>query len=62
MNKKIRIAELFCGPGGLTLGAKMSKDFKHIWVVDNNLDSLKTIKQNMPEQNIIHQDVQKNMN
>ena len=32
MNKKIRIAELFCGPGGLTLGAKMSKDFKHICI------------------------------
>ena len=59
MTKKIKIAELFCGPGGFALGAKLSKNFKHIWLVDNDLDSLKTIKQNMPDQNIIHQDVKK---
>ena len=59
MTKKIKIAELFCGPGGFALGAKLSKNFKHVWLVDNDLDSLKTIKQNMPDQNTIHQDVQK---
>ena len=42
--KKIRIAELFCGPGGLTVGAKMASGFKHTWLVDKDSDSLKTIK------------------
>ena len=41
--KKIRIAELFCGPGGLTVGAKMASGFKHTWLVDKDSDSLQTI-------------------
>ena len=42
--KTIKIAELFCGPGGLTVGAKMASGFKHTWLVDKDSDSLKTIK------------------
>ena len=38
--KKIRIAELFCGPGGLTVGAKMASGFKHTWLVDKDRGSL----------------------
>lgn len=55
--KKFKIAELFCGPGGFAVGAKLAKSFEHLWVVDNDLDSLKTIKCNFPNQYTIHQDV-----
>ena len=57
--KKIRIAELFCGPGGLTVGAKMASGFKHTWLVDKDSDSLQTIKKNFPNELTINEDVKK---
>ena len=57
--KKIKIAELFCGPGGLTVGAKMASGFKHTWLVDKDSDSLKTIKKNFPNELTINADVKK---
>ena len=56
--KTIKIAELFCGPGGLTVGAKMASGFKHTWLVDKDSDSLKTIK-NFPNELTINEDVKK---
>ena len=38
MEKKIKIAELFCGAGGFAEGAKQA-GFKHLWGVDNHEDS-----------------------
>ena len=45
MEKKIKIAELFCGAGGFAEGAKQA-GFKHLWGVDNHEDSCKSFKNN----------------
>ena len=45
MDKKIKIAELFCGAGGFAEGAKQA-GFKHLWGVDNHEDSCKSFKNN----------------
>ena len=52
--KKIRLGELFCGPGGLAVGAaeaakKMSNvDISHAWSVDNDPDTCATYVANIP--------------
>lgn len=50
----VRLGELFCGAGGMALGASQAKYkgwyFRHVWVTDRDPDSCKTIKQVDPEQ------------
>lgn len=71
-NKKtvLRLGELFCGPGGLALGAKRSivvqdgSEFKieHAWASDYDSDSCRTYASNIcPEkpESVICQDVRK---
>jgi DNA (cytosine-5)-methyltransferase 1 len=53
--RKIRIGELFCGPGGLALGAQLASgtfrkfgyDIQHAWSVDNHIDSIETYRSNI---------------
>jgi hypothetical protein len=50
-----KYGELFCGPGGLALGAKISKVMKddivyrldHVWAADYDADSCDTYKHNI---------------
>ena len=40
---KIKLGELFCGPGGIGLGAHLAaSDFEHAWAVDNHHESCQT--------------------
>ena len=48
MTKKIKLGELFCGPGGFAEGAHRTKKFEHIWAIDNHKDTTKTFKLNHP--------------
>lgn len=68
MNKNIsfKLGELFCGPGGLALGATKAKvtDFdgvtytiKHLWASDYHEETCKTYKRNIKGSNVICQDV-----
>lgn len=43
---KYRIADLFSGCGGMTLGFTQAYNFKPIFAIDNNLPSIQTYKQN----------------
>lgn len=59
---KIKLGELFCGPGGIALGAhKAAKDtFSHAWAIDYHQDTCNTFKNNIPgadENSVICQDV-----
>ena len=61
--REIVLGELFCGAGGLALGAHnaVSSDYyyTHAWVTDVNPDACKTIKQVVKDRNrIICKDVQ----
>lgn len=56
--KKISVGEFYCGPGGLGLGAKLSKIkgndgeevlFSHIFASDYDQDSCDTFKKNIPD-------------
>jgi DNA (cytosine-5)-methyltransferase 1 len=48
--KKLKIGELFCGPGGIALGAelanksvkKLGYEFEHAWAVDNHKETTDT--------------------
>jgi len=63
-----KFGEIFCGPGGLGLGAKkalvknkkLEYAFKHIWAIDYDLDSCNTYRKmiapNSPEA-VLHKDV-----
>lgn len=50
-----RLAEIFCGPGGLAYGAKQARietayatyEVKPVWATDNHMDSCLTYKQNI---------------
>ena len=57
----VKLGELFCGAGGMALGASqaMHKNwrFEHEWAIDANGDACKTIQQVMNSGNIIKQDV-----
>ncbi len=44
---ELRLGELFCGPGGLALGA-MRAGFAHAWAVDNDPDACATYLRNIP--------------
>lgn len=54
--KKIKLGEMFCGPGGIAKGAelankKISKLFNveltHAWAIDNDIDAIKTYINNI---------------
>jgi DNA (cytosine-5)-methyltransferase 1 len=61
MQRKLKHGELFCGPGGMALGAKNSsiavKKIKYtidtIWAIDNDTEACKTFKRNVAYQNSI---------
>jgi DNA (cytosine-5)-methyltransferase 1 len=67
--KKItfKLGELFCGPGGIALGASNSiiknKDTEfsihHTWANDYHEDTCKTYKHNFPDVEVICGDVKK---
>lgn len=56
MTKKIRIGELFCGPGGLAIGAELANkeiqkisdvELVHAWAVDNHKETTETYLKNI---------------
>jgi len=60
----LRLGELFCGPGGIALGAKLASvegiSIEHAWAVDYDKDSCETYKRNIIPQNskiVIQKDV-----
>jgi DNA (cytosine-5)-methyltransferase 1 len=66
--KILKIAELFCGPGGLAHGAKLANpiarraglEFGHGWAVDNHPDTIRTYRRNIPnatERSVVCADV-----
>lgn len=68
MKKEIfRLGELFCGPGGIAIGAQNAKlhfndteySFEHIWANDYHAETCDTYKHNFPEVNVICEDVRK---
>ncbi|MDP3583350.1 MAG: DNA cytosine methyltransferase, partial [Ignavibacteria bacterium] len=65
-----RFGELFCGPGGLGLAAKLAKvknthdnfRIEHAWSTDYDKDSCNTYRQNICPENpksVIHKDIRK---
>ena len=66
-NISLRLGELFCGPGGIGCGAKMSAitvkgrsfGFKHTWATDNHKDSCDTYRNNLDVKQIIHLPIEK---
>ena len=57
IEKKIKLAELFCGAGGFAEGAKEA-GFKHIWGIDNDEDSCKSFHKNQ-KCDYFHKDIKK---
>ena len=67
MKQTFKLGELFCGPGGMSLGAKMAKhrspegSFKieHGWASDYHADSCRTFEQNISKNKglVVHHDV-----
>ena len=61
-NSEIVLGELFCGAGGLALGAQSAASgeyrYKHAWVTDVNADACKTIRQIVDSRKVICKDVQ----
>ena len=64
---QFRLGELFCGPGGLGLGASQASvenngkkySIKHIWANDSDKDSCNTYKQNIDTVSVIRRDIRK---
>ena len=58
-----RIGELFCGAGGISLGAQMAQSpgvsFDHIWATDIDQDSCQTYKNNISCKKIVCKDIRK---
>ena len=59
--KTIKLGELFCGAGGMALGASMAEydgwRFEHAWVTDRDPDSCRTIRQVVHPENIVSKDI-----
>ena len=57
----VQLGEMFCGAGGMALGASlagyMGWSFRHTWVTDKDKDSCNTIQQVVPVGNIVTADV-----
>ena len=58
---QFKLGELFCGPGGLGLGAKLANNaqLKHIWASDYDRDSCKTYQNNIHPKKMICKDIRK---
>ncbi|GHV60251.1 cytosine-specific methyltransferase [Campylobacterota bacterium] len=63
MEKKIKLAELFCGAGGIGLGALLAKvndwRIEHVWATDYDKDACATYKRNLNPKGIICEDIRK---
>ena len=65
LKQKITLGELFCGPGGMSQGAKevivnckgKKYTFDHIWALDSDQDSCKTYYKNLKPKRIINEDI-----
>ena len=65
LNNTITFGELFCGPGGMSQGAKDTKvtsfgetfSFHHKWALDSDPDSCETYKNNIKPDRIINDDI-----
>ena len=59
---KVRLGELFCGAGGMALGASLASkgawSYKHVWATDISKDACKTIEQVVSPESVIPKDVQ----
>lgn len=65
---EFRLGELFCGPGGIALGAHLAASdvpgvtITHAWASDYDADTCKTYLRNIPgatKSSVIHEDVRK---
>ena len=58
----VKLGELFCGAGGMALGASAAKHGKwrytHVWGIDKDKDSCSTIQQIIPSNKVHHTDIQ----
>ena len=56
-----RLGELFCGPGGIGLGAALAAvpgaRFSHVWATDIDRDSCHTYRHNIPGAEVIRADI-----
>ncbi|CAN5592125.1 DNA cytosine methyltransferase [soil metagenome] len=70
MNVKYKLGELFCGPGGIALGAKEAKvqsetskySIIHAWATDYDKDTCETYRTNIcPDstKSVVHRDIRK---
>lgn len=63
MCKQIKLAELFCGAGGIGLGASLANvdgvRVDHIWATDYDKDACSTYKTNLNPQRIYCKDIRK---
>ena len=60
-NNPVRLGELFCGAGGMALGASQAMQgnwrFEHVWATDIDRDSCRTIEQVVHPARIFRRDV-----
>ena len=58
---KLKIGELFCGAGGIGLGAKLANvagaQIEHVWATDYDKDACETYRHNLGCENVICQDI-----
>ena len=61
--QEFRLGELFCGAGGLGLGAKMARVpgavISHVWATDFDRDASETYRRNLAPQKVITGDIRK---
>lgn len=59
----IRLAELFCGPGGIGSGASLANvdgiSITHVWATDYDKDTCETYKRNLKPLGVICEDIRK---
>ena len=59
----ITLAELFCGAGGMALGAHRARlgtyGYKHVWATDYDRDACETFKHNFPKTKVIKADIRR---
>ena len=53
---KLRVVDLFCGPGGMSLGFRMA-GFQTIHAIDNDPAAVETFQRNEPGAHVVLQDV-----
>ena len=70
MQTTFRLGELFCGPGGIALGAKMASEevnptnfrISHAWATDYDKDTCETYRNNIcpdSKNSVVHADIRK---